>query len=267
MRRTVLSIEEVAGVPVEYFAAGSGPGLVLLHGTSMDAQTNFAHLVDGFSDVRTVVRPNFPGSGSTPLPSAGALSVELLANQVSGLIEALDLGPVDLVGFSLGGVVAAALAARAPDRVRSLTVAAGWADSSEPRIQLGFAAWARAMDVAPELAGMYGPLLAFSPKFLREIGAGGIEAILKGESAPGTRAQVALSQAVDIADDPPRIAAPTLVIGCEQDYLVPREHAFDLHTRIAGSQYVELPGGHVVTAEQPAAFTSAVREFVTRHPR
>ncbi|WP_271219568.1 alpha/beta fold hydrolase [Streptosporangium carneum] len=59
-----------------------------------------------------MITPNYAGSGGTPLPT-GELTLDLLADQVAATFG----GPADLVGFSLGAVVAAAVAARHPGRV------------------------------------------------------------------------------------------------------------------------------------------------------
>jgi pimeloyl-ACP methyl ester carboxylesterase len=252
----------VAGTDVHYTAAGAGDGLVLVHGASMDAASNFGHLIEHFADRHTVITPDYAGSGQTTAPP-GELTVDLLVEQVAAVTSDAATGPADVVGFSLGAVVAASLAARQPELVRRLVLVAGWSHSADARLQLGLRTWARVMDLDPELASAHGPLMAFSPGFLSGLGDGGLAELRSGKPAPGTRLQVDLTSRVDIRDDLPRITAPTLVIGCALDYLIPVQHARDLHRAIPHSRYLELNSGHVVFHENPAELVSAIRSFLS----
>ena len=63
---------------MEYLVDGTGPGLVLVHGTGGSAEANWGHLVGRFSKHWTVIRPNYSGSGNTT-DAGGSLSVEQLA--------------------------------------------------------------------------------------------------------------------------------------------------------------------------------------------
>ncbi|SEU43332.1 alpha/beta fold hydrolase [Nonomuraea wenchangensis] len=243
--------------PVHYGRAGEGPGLVLVHGTGGDAATNWGHLVPGLSDVRTVITPDYAGSGATADPG-GELTLDLLAGQVAAAFE----GPSDLVGFSLGAVVAAAVAAERPELVRRLVLIAGWTHLADDRLALGLRTWARLARTDPESFAAYGPLVGFSPEFVRKAGV----AALMGEPPRGTLRQIELDLRVDVRDLLPKITAPTLVIGNTRDHLVPVEHARALHAAIPGSEYAELDSGHVVLHERPAEITALIREFVTREP-
>jgi pimeloyl-ACP methyl ester carboxylesterase len=256
-----MPIVNVSGTDVHYSVSGDGPGLVLVHGTSMDAASNFGHLVGRFADRHTVITPDYAGSGQTTAP-AGGLTLDLLVDQVTAAARDATSGSVDLVGFSLGAVVAASLAARHPDLVRRLVLVAGWTHSEDPRLRLGMELWVRLLDVDPELAALQGPLVAFSPPFLSALGQDGLAQLGRAKPAPGTRDQIDLNLRVDIRDQLPRITAPTLVVGCTLDYLVPVQHARNLHQAIPHSRYAELDSGHVVFLERPAEIVAIIREFL-----
>lgn len=246
----------VSAAPVHYDVAGEGPELVLVHGTGGDSLTNFSHLVGGFADRRTVITPDYAGSGGTPLPE-GELTLDLLVDQVAATFD----GPADLVGFSLGAVVAAAVAAKHPERIRSLVLIAGWAHGDDdPRLRLGLSFWAKSLE-SGDFAGT-ASLLAFSPAFMRGWGEEGLAQVLTADPPAGTARQIALDLKVDIRDRLPLITAPTLVIGNTQDYLVPVEHSRELHRLIPGSRYAELDSGHVVVLERPVELTELIREFI-----
>ncbi|GAA2209739.1 alpha/beta fold hydrolase [Nonomuraea monospora] len=244
------------GGDVHYAKAGAGPGLVMVHGTGGDAVTNYAHLVPGLADVRTVITPDYAGSGRTFDPG-GDLTLDLLAGQVAAAFEE----PSDLVGFSLGAVVAAKVAAERPELVRRLVLIAGWTHLADSRLELGLRTWARLAATDPESFAAYGPLVGFSPEFVGSVGA---QTLMAGEPPPGTLRQIELDLRVDIRDLLPTITAPTLVIGNTRDYLVPVAHARALHAAIPGSQYAELDSGHVVLHERPQEVTTLIRDFITR---
>ncbi|MGR6914123.1 alpha/beta fold hydrolase [[Actinomadura] parvosata] len=244
------------GGTVHYHRAGSGPGLVMVHGTGGDAVTNYAHLVPGLADLRTVITPDYAGSGETFDPG-GDLTLDLLAGQVAAAFEE----PSDLVGFSLGAAVAAKVAAERPELVRRLVLIAGWTHLADSRLELGLRTWARLAATDPESFAAYGPLVAFSPGF---VSAAGAKTLMAGEPPRGTVRQIELDLRVDIRDLLPKITAPTLVIGTSQDYLIPVEHARALHAAIPGSEYAELDSGHVVLHERPEEVTALIRDFITR---
>ncbi|MCF6468626.1 alpha/beta hydrolase [Nonomuraea sp. MG754425] len=242
------------GGTVHYLKAGTGPGLVMVHGTGGDAVTNYAHLVPGLADLRTVITPDYAGSGQTSDPG-GDLTLDLLAGQVAAAFEE----PSDLVGFSLGAAVAAKVAAERPELVRRLVLIAGWTHLADSRLELGLRTWSRLAATDPESFAAYGALLAFSPEFVGAAGAGTLTA---GEGPPGTLRQIQLDLRVDVRDLLPKITAPTLVIGNTRDYLIPVEHSRALHAAIPGSEYAELDSGHVVLLERPREVTELIRTFI-----
>lgn len=258
-----MSLTHASGTEVHYAISGSGPGLVLVHGTSLDATTNYGHLVEQFAGDRTVITPDYAGSGGTTAPP-GDLTLELLVEQVIAAARDGVAGPVDLAGFSLGAVVAASIAARQPELVRRLVLIAGWTHSEDPRLRLGLQTWADAMDVAPELASAVAPLIAFSPAFLSGLGTDGLAELRSAKPARGTRRQLDLDLRIDIRGELPHITAPTLVVGCAQDHLIPVEHSRALHESITGSEYVEIDSGHVVVFEKPVELVAIIRDFLER---
>jgi len=113
---------------------GSGPPLVLLHGFTGDASA-MAGLAMPLSDSHQVIVAELVGHGGSSIPDrVGAYGVDQMAAHVSTLCERLGHTEFDLVGYSMGGRVALALACTDPDRVRSLAligVSAGMADAGQ----------------------------------------------------------------------------------------------------------------------------------------
>lgn len=255
---------DVHGTPVHYTAQGSGPGLLFVHGTAADGETNFGHLREHFTDRYTVITPDFSGSGRTPL-HADDLSVDELVAQVIGAARAVTDQPFDIVGFSLGAVVAAAAAARHPELVRRLIVINGWARNDDPRQQLAVDLWRRLPDINAEAFSAYSALLIFSPPFLAGFGSEGVKATVAGITAEvGTLRQIELDHRVDIRDRLASITARTLVIGSSRDFLIPVEHSREIHQAVKGSEYAELESGHMVVFEKTAELVELLVEFLDR---
>lgn len=246
---------------VHYLVDGTGPGLVLVHGTAFGAEGTWGHLVDAFADRHTVIRPNFAGSDET-VDDGGDLRIEDLAAQVAAAADEAADGQVDLVGFSLGAVVAAAVAALRPDLVRRLVLVAGWTHPGDVYLHNLMTTWRRTGS-DPEAFGRLGTFTGFSRTFLNAIGAEEVDKIAAGNlPTPGALRQIELNLRVDIRPLLPKIAAPTLVIGCALDATVPVENARELHAGIPGSTYAEIESGHVVVFEQPAEFVKHVQDFI-----
>ncbi len=247
---------------VEYATVGSGPGLVLVHGTGGDAESNYGHLVGRFSDRHTVITPNYSGSGGTK-DSGGPLTVEGLARQVEAAVaDAGVRGPVAVVGFSLGAGVAAALAALRPELVSRLVLVAGWAVTG-PRQRLAFDLWRRLWSADPELFARFVTAEGWSPAWLDGAGYTQVEQAVADTSFPeGARRQIDLDAELDISALLPGITAPTLVIGATRDQIVPVTYTVELHKAIPGSRYEELDSGHLVIYERPDELVRLISDFV-----
>jgi pimeloyl-ACP methyl ester carboxylesterase len=103
--------------------AGSGEPLLLLHGFT-GAKEDFADFLDGFADRGWhVVAPDHRGHGASDQPAEeDAYSLEAMADDVLALADELGWERFDLLGHSMGGMVAQVLALRVPERIRSLVL-------------------------------------------------------------------------------------------------------------------------------------------------
>ncbi|MFE5295384.1 alpha/beta fold hydrolase [Streptomyces sp. NPDC056632] len=245
-------------------AAEGSPALLLVHGTgSGGAVVNWGGTAPRFTDRRTVVTPDLSGADRT-VDDGAPLTVEALAAQVVAVIEDAGTGPVDLLGFSMGAPVSAAVAALRPDLVNRLVLVAGWAytDGDEYLRNL-FTLWQRLGEHDPAGFGRSVTMTGFSRGFLNAIGREQVEALIPNmPPTPGTLRHVAVDLGVDIRALLPRIAAPTLVVGCTQDATVPVENSRELAAAIGGSAYAEIDAGHVVLFEKEDEFVKTVTDFL-----
>jgi len=238
----VMAVVEIDGAMVSYQVDGSGPGLVLVHGTGGNGESNWGHLVERFAAHWTVVRPNYAGSGTT-VDDGLPLSVPELAAQVIAAARAAGAAPFDLVGFSLGASVAAYIAAEYPDEVRAVVLLAGFVSGADSRMQLEFELWRDLIRIDRRAMARLLLLTGFSPDFLRSLSAqqveANIESMVTGNQWEGMGRQVALDLSLDVREHVSRINKPTLVIGCTQDQMVPLAHARTLAAAIPGARYSE----------------------------
>jgi pimeloyl-ACP methyl ester carboxylesterase len=105
---------------VAYITAGSGPPVLLLHGLGTTAET-WEHTIQELAKTRTVVAPDLWGHGGSG-GSRRLRSVEPLVEAVDALCDTLGVRALDVVGHSLGGLVAMRFALAHKDRVTKLAL-------------------------------------------------------------------------------------------------------------------------------------------------
>jgi pimeloyl-ACP methyl ester carboxylesterase len=249
---------------VHYRTAGAGRALVLVHGTgSGGGEFVWGELLPLLAQDRRVIVPDLSGTVNTADDGA-PLAIETLADQVAAVIEAETAAgeTVDLVGFSLGGVIVAATAALHPDRIARLVSMASFARSDHRGFQQTVRLWQSLADDA-ERFGQFAAAVAFSPVFLGSLDAATLD-VINGGMVPdeGTLRHIDLDLRLDIRELLPRITAPTLVVGNAKDALVPVDLTREVAQGIPGSTYVELDSGHVTFAEQPERALKELLSFL-----
>jgi pimeloyl-ACP methyl ester carboxylesterase len=113
----------INGYPMAYLERGAGMTLVLVHGALNDCRYWEPQLASLSSDRRVIavsLRHHFPEPWNG---QDGSYSIKIHAEDLARFIEAIGGGPVDLVGHSRGGAVAAMMALSRPDLVRKLVLA------------------------------------------------------------------------------------------------------------------------------------------------
>lgn len=105
----------------ESHGRGSGPPLVLLHGSFMAISTNFnwTHLISDFSRTRRVIAVEMQGHGRTADINRD-FSYANLADDIAAILDHLKIPQADVLGYSMGGGVAMQLAILHPAKVRKV---------------------------------------------------------------------------------------------------------------------------------------------------
>jgi pimeloyl-ACP methyl ester carboxylesterase len=246
---------------------------VFVHGLGGQWQ-NFLQNIPRVARERRVVAPDLPGFGCSPMPRE-PISISAYAEVVERLCERLELGPVDLVGNSMGGFVVAELAIRFPRRVESLTLvsAAGISNASAARAPvMTFGRVATALTVntvaaqrrAAARPGARSAALAMVVRYPSRLDADfTYESMIIGTGKPGFLDALGASLDYDFRDRLPEIGAPTLVVWGEDDMIVPAQDAQEFERLIPGARRVMMADtGHVPMLERPETFNDLLLEFL-----
>ncbi|MGZ8177599.1 alpha/beta fold hydrolase [Williamsia sp. SKLECPSW1] len=243
-------------VPVMVDDRGSGRTLLLLHGGAGPASVAvFAEML--VSRGERVVTPTHPGFGGTPRPEAVA-GAAALAEVYDGLLDALDLTDVVVVGNSLGGWVAAELVLRENPRIAALVLvdAVGLAHPTEPIVDF----FALTMDEVVELS---------YHESNRDRARADLAALPDEARAamPGNRAALFAYGGSSMADETlsarlTAIAVPTLIVWGAADHIAPVSHAHLYTEAIPGAELDLIDeAGHLPQIETPDRLADDILRF------
>lgn len=139
------------GININYEQQGTGDPLILIPYLSAD-HTCYAFQVAEYAKHFTCISVDLPGTGESDKPE-GVLSTELYADHVAAFMQAAGIARAHVAGLSLGAAIGMWLAAKHPDKVKSLSVHSGWT-ASDPYIKTVVEGWqvmANALDSVPEM--------------------------------------------------------------------------------------------------------------------
>jgi 3-oxoadipate enol-lactonase len=236
---------------------GGGTAVLFLHGVGSDKSV-WAPQLEHFGKSRRAVAFDYPGyCDSEPAPEA-ATRDDFAAAILAGM-DGLGIGRAHICGLSLGGVIAIAIHAAAPDRCASLILADSFA-------------------VHPDGQAIYERSIAASSD-LRALAEARADILLAEPADPDIRSEVVETmaridpaayrigaEAVWLADQRDRareIQVPTLVICGAEDKVTPPGLSRELVELIPEARYEEIAGaGHLSNLEQPDEFNRILEEFI-----
>ena len=235
---------------------GRGDPLLWLHGT--DGLTEWPGIIDRLAESYEVIVPDHPGFGATPVPD-WMDEVSDLAYLYMGLIEALDLAGVHVVGHSLGGWIAAEMAVRSTFLLGSLTLitAAGIHVKGHPKADIFMIdpdEQARLAYASPELGQAAGERAA-AAKYQETAIANRVASARFGWNPRfyNPRLERWLG----------RIDLPTLIVWGEADRIFAPVHAESFHRAIPGSRLVMIAkAGHLPHIERADETYAVISDFL-----
>lgn len=262
---------EVEGLRLRYVRAGQGPPVLLLHGLASSIYS-WSEVMPTLARGHDVVALDLPGFGQSDQPRD--LGVWQLVAAVVGAMDRLGLERASLVGNSLGGAVAAAVAARHPERVERLVLidSAGFNFEAEQRpkaLRLAGRIPAPLLELLPVrrplLRAVLESVFLDQAKVTDERVEEYLAPLLRSGSARTIQSLLA-TRAEDVAAFPEllsRVRSPTLILWGKEDRLVPVGHADLFGTAIKGSRTIVLRRcGHMPQEERPLETQALVASFL-----
>jgi len=256
------SFVEICGLATHIAVDGppGAPALLLMHslGTNLhlwDAQVD--SLARGFR----VVRFDMRGHGLTEV-GAGPCTLDDLAADALAVLDACGITVAHVGGISIGGMIAQAVAARAPERVASLILCDTALALPPPDMWRTRAATVRAEGVAAIADSTLARWV--TPAYLATPGGRGLRAMLLRTHPSAYAAAAEALATADLSQTSPKIGAPALVIVGELDPSTPIAAAEALQKALPKAQLAVIPrAAHIPLVEHPEAVTTAIHAFLT----
>lgn len=214
------------------------------------------------------------------LPVHAAYTLDDMADDAAGILDALGIGRAHVVGASMGGMIAQVLAARRPERVATLTSIMSSSGNPSPRVALGSSRALRVLlrrpgrldnveSITKHLMHVFGVI--GSPGFRAEphvMRAHMTKIAQRGYDPAGAERQLlAILASGDRRTLLGRITAPTLVIHGADDPLVPPAAGIDTARHIRGAQLKIIPGmGHDFAPSLQPMIADSIAAHIGRVP-
>jgi pimeloyl-ACP methyl ester carboxylesterase len=258
---------KIGGITMNYTVHGAGEPIVLIGGYASGYWQSWAKYLPVLSERYRVLAFDSRGSGSTDAPDA-PYTVEMMADDTLGLMDHLRLERAHIIGRSLGGCIAQAIALRRSRAVRSLTMTstfarmgnrgralvAHWIDTVTT---LGFPKFFEYLMTYFFSAGFYDR----RPEEVRRA----IDGLLSApRSVVGFRHTGHAVVNHDVMDRLGDISAPTLLLCGADDLITPASHTEEMGRRMPNAEvYIIAHAAHGFLTERPESFDLIV-DFLRR---
>lgn len=255
------------GIQIGYQIEGQGPPLLFLMGFT-GARHAWYGFPQRFSHRFRVVTLDNRGVGESSAPP-GPYSTAQMAADTLGLLDALGLPRVSLVGVSMGGMIAQHVASLAPERVERLVLGCSHhggpshvPPGAEALLRMSPGRRGGAHDTLRALVELNFslPFLDAHPRLIEDMISHGLAHKMPHAGFLGQLAAVA---GHDAAGQLGQIRCPTLVLTGSDDRLIPAANSALLAAAIPGARLATLPGvGHMFWVEAPDAAQAAIDAFL-----
>jgi pimeloyl-ACP methyl ester carboxylesterase len=261
---------DVDGLTINYDVQGEGEPLLLIPYLSAD-HACYAFQLPAYTEHFSCIALDLPGTGESDKPP-GPYSTHTYADQVAAFMGAIGVERAHVAGVSLGAAVGMHLAARHPERVRSLSLHSAW-DVSDAYLRTIVEMWRELASSVPAVADMVidGILpLCFTPEAYveRPEFIATIADFVRSRPPQPLDAFMAQSDAAlnhDASAVVGEIAIPTLITVGAYDLVCSPRFAKRLNTAIAGSELVVFDHlSHGGLHEDPETFNRTTLDFLLR---
>jgi len=258
-------------IAMNYEQQGSGEPLVLIPYLAAD-HACYAVQVADYAKHFTCISIDLRGTGESDKP-AGAWSTQMFADDVAAFMQAIGVSNAHVFGLSLGAATGMCLAAKYPDRVKSLSLHSAWpaSDAYIKTVVQGWQLTAKALNSVPEMViqGLFPwcftpELYAQKPDYIEAL-----SSFVRSRPAQPVDAFMQQSDAAmahDAAAQLASIRAPTQITFGRHDVVTSTRFADPLTNGIAGSElHVFEDCAHAPLYENVAAFNETTLAFLRKH--
>ena len=256
------------GVDINYTIEGEGPWLTLSHSLACNL-----HMWDEeakrLSKRYKVLRYDTRGHGKSGAP-AGAYTLELLADDLHGMLQALGVQSTHFVGLSMGGMIGQTFALKYPGMFKSLALC----DTTSRYPAEAAGVWVERIKTveAQGMEPMVVPTLerwfTASYRKARPEAVEKVAAMIRTTPVPGFVGCCHAIPKINLTSRLAEIRCPSLVIVGKDDPGTPVAMAEDIHRALPGSELVIIASAaHLSNLEQPDAFNKALGEFLDQANR
>lgn len=237
------------------------PTIILIHGTGGNTDKHFSYIFPMLGIHQRVL------SIDLHTPNKADLKVTDFSQQVEALIQHAVAKDeiITVVGYSLGAVIAAQVAASLKQRVARLILLAGWAKTSSVQ-QLRTVIWQQLFTEQSAALPHFVNYCLYSDDYLSARSEQQVLDLARFvKPSQDAAKQRELNYRIDITSILPEIRAETLIVACREDRMVPVAQAKLLFASISNSRYIEISSGHALYVEAPAEVVQLVNQF-SQHP-
>jgi len=226
------------GVTLYYEVYGTGEPLLMVHGNGgsiSDLRKQIAYFRKRYMVIAMDSRDH-GRSGD----SAEALTYEKMTDDQAALLDHLKVGPVNVLGWSDGGIEALLLGIRHPARVKKLVAMAANLNPTEDAF-------------SPDILALIKTMMADIPAAARDTPEGRRSLKVTGMMLVEPNIDVKALEG---------ITAPTLVLAADHD-VIRDEHTIDIYHHVPNSQLAIFPNAtHMIPYDDPATFNATVERFL-----
>jgi pimeloyl-ACP methyl ester carboxylesterase len=226
------------GIRFYYEVYGNGEPLLMVHGNGgsiADLSAQIAY----FRTRYKVIAMDSRDQGRSA-DSSSKITYEKMTDDLAALLDHLKIGPVNVLGWSDGGIEALLLGIRHPQKVKKIAAMAANLNPSDEALE-------------PEIIGLIKSMVSEMPASQRETPEGRRE--IKVTSMMLSEPNVELKELQSIK-------APTLILAADHD-AIRVKHTVDIYLHIPNSQLVIFPGAtHMIPFDDPVLFNSTVERFL-----
>jgi 3-oxoadipate enol-lactonase len=258
-------------ISINYDQQGTGDPLILIPYLAAD-HACYAFQIPDYAKRFTCISLDLRGAGETDKPE-GVYSTELFADDVAAFMQAAGIQKAHISGLSLGAAIGMRLAAKYPDKVKSLSLHSGWT-KTDPFLKTVVEGWqvtAKALGSVPEMIILGIFPWCFTPELYaaKQDYIHSLADFVRGRPAQPLTAFLQQSNAVinhDAEAQLGRIVAPTQITFGRHDLVTSTRFADGMKNNIRGSELLIFEGcSHAPIYEKVEEFNQKTLAFLQRH--